>query len=147
MHTPGKKFGILNGYDFMSPIRMDGVPSKTVLVIEDERDLLNEYTKALEARHFAVIQASDGVEGLAILNTLHPDLILLDIILPKKHGFDVLTEIKGTEDTAKIPVIVLSNLAGSENELKGKNLGAAKYFVKNNISFDQVALEVEQCLR
>lgn len=119
---------------------------KTVLIIEDEAPLLNEYTTALKLRHFEVLQARDGLEGLSVLKDHQPDLILLDIILPKMHGFTVLEKIKTNPKTAKIPVIVLSNLAGSENELKGKTLGATKYFVKNNISFDQVAVEVEQCL-
>lgn len=110
-----------------------GKLSKTVLIIEDEEAIFIPLRAMLEERGFTVIIAKDGVEGLEKVQTARPDLVLLDILLPKIDGFKVLQEIKTNSGTKYIPVIILSNLGGEEDMQRGLDLGAKEYFVKSRV--------------
>jgi DNA-binding response OmpR family regulator len=101
-----------------------------VLVIEDTQELQEIYTTKLEQMGYDYISATDGVDGLNKAIDLLPDLILLDIMIPKKDGFTVLEELKQNIKTKNIPVIILSNLGQGADVQKGKDLGADDYFVK-----------------
>lgn len=123
---------------------------KTILFIEDEATLQKTFGKILEEEGFGVISALDGDIGLKLANPpaggKKPDLILLDLILPRRNGFEVLKEIKEDEETKDIPVIVLTNLETMDNIDKAIELGATTYLVKANYSLKEIITKVKQAL-
>ncbi|MDP3962938.1 MAG: response regulator [bacterium] len=119
---------------------------KTVLCIEDEPHLQEELTAALVEEGFTVKNAYDGEAGLALAKKEIPDMILLDLILPKKDGFEVLEALKKDAATKSIPVIVLSNLETAENVEKAIRLGAASYLVKPNYEISHITQKVKNVL-
>jgi len=90
--------------------------------------------------------ALDGEVGLRLAKTKKPDLILLDLILPKINGFDVLKQLKEDPDTKEIPVIVLTNLEGMQDIEKVIGLGATTYLVKANYSLVEVMEKIKKAL-
>lgn len=105
-----------------------------ILLIEDDPMLTELYQTKLEMDGFQTTVATDGETGLKQAKKLKPDLILLDIMLPKLNGFAVLKELKANRGTAAIPVIVLTNLGGekADNDKKlSLSLGASQFLVKN----------------
>lgn len=110
----------------------------TVLVVEDDFFLLKAYQSKFKKSNFHVLVAKDGEEALKMLKTVKPDIILLDLVMPKKNGFEVLEEIHKDSVLKKVPVIILSNL-GQESDMKrGMELGAVKYLVKSDHSLQQI---------
>ncbi|MFA5149006.1 MAG: response regulator [Candidatus Omnitrophota bacterium] len=105
-------------------------PGKKILIIDDEMDLAKIAKERLEAAGYAVAWASNGYEGLKMAAKEGPDLILLDILMPKKDGFETLSALKSDILTWGIPVIMLSVKAESDTLLKAQELGAADYFIK-----------------
>lgn len=101
-----------------------------ILLVEDERSLSGVLGYELKRSNFDVEFAYDGEEALKKLEKIKPDLILLDLILPKINGFDVLEKIKQDFDTRSIPVIVLSNLGSDDDIKRAIKLGAVDYYVK-----------------
>lgn len=101
-----------------------------VLVIEDEEILAKILQEKFKAADFESEIAGDGDVALSIARKFMPDIIVLDLILPKKDGFQVLKELKANSDLKKIPVIILSNLGQEEEIKRGFDLGAADYLVK-----------------
>jgi len=89
---------------------------KKILIVEDERSVLEAYVKSLE-KHYQLVTARNGEEGIAKLQTEGPDLVLVDLIMPIKHGHDFLIEKKHLEAVAAIPVFVMTNVE-SESERK-----------------------------
>ncbi|OGL87625.1 hypothetical protein A3I42_03745 [Candidatus Uhrbacteria bacterium RIFCSPLOWO2_02_FULL_49_11] len=121
--------------------------SQTILVIEDEQTILKAISIALEEAGFKVLSAIDGETGEQTAITQTPDLILLDIILPRKNGLDVLKGLKANEATNAIPVILLTNLSDTETVSQGVALGARGYLVKANYSLDEVVTKVKDVLK
>ena len=105
-----------------------------VLLIEDDRATLEMYKLKLEKDGYRVHLAFDGEEGLRRATELTPDIIFLDIRLPKKDGFAVLSELRGQDATAGIPVIILSNYGEKELVDRGLKLGAMEFLVKAQTS-------------
>lgn len=101
-----------------------------VLIIDDEEAVLKMYKEKLDSEGFETLTALDGKAGIKIIKDKKPDLVLLDIIMPKYNGFDVLKDIKADEETKNIPVYLLTNLPEECSNGKAKELGAAGYFVK-----------------
>lgn len=101
-----------------------------ILIIEDDKMLLNMYELKLKGAGVEVITAADGASGLALAKSEKPDLILLDIILPKMDGFRVLKAIKEDEEIKSKPVLMITNLGQEEDIQKGNALGAAGYLIK-----------------
>ena len=120
---------------------------KNVLIIEDEKMLSEMYKTKFEMEGFEVTQAFDGKEGLDKARQGKPDIILLDIILPKLDGFLVLKEIKSDAVMKKTPVLLLTNLGQDDDIKKGKELGAEGYFVKSNHSPAEIVEQVRQQLK
>ncbi len=121
--------------------------AKKILFVEDEPSLQKAISEVLVQEGFKVIAASDGEEGLKIAKEENPDLILLDLILPKKDGFEVLKELKADEKMKDIPVIVLTNLEGIGDVEKALSLGAKTYLVKANYELEDVLKLVKDHLR
>ncbi len=120
--------------------------AKKILFIEDEPSLQQTLGEILHQEGFETISALDGLDGLERLKEDKPDLILLDLILPKLDGFEVLKKIKANPATANIPVIVLTNLESAEDVNKAIELGATTYLVKANYEIDDVIDKVKQSL-
>ncbi len=117
-----------------------------VLIVEDEELLAKVLKEKFEKESFDVAVASDGAEVLPLAEKNSPDLILLDLILPKKSGFEVLAELKADPELKIIPVIVLSNLGQDEEIKSALNLGAADYLVKTEHPINEVVEKVKQQL-
>lgn len=126
--------------------RPDG--KKYILLIEDDKDLVEMYKMKLESEGFFVLVFHDGKEGLRAIRDTHPDLILLDILMPVKDGFDVL-EAKNKcslPGIKEIPAIVLTNLASPDDQAEGKRLGAKDWWVKAYNTPAEVAEKVKKFL-
>lgn len=117
-----------------------------IVFVEDETTLQKMLSAALKEAGYDVITASDGEAGLAAVQAEKPDLVLLDLILPKMDGFTVLGEIKKDEATARIPVIVLTNLESAEDVGKVVALGATTYLVKANYDLPDIVAKVKEVL-
>ena len=105
---------------------------KKILLIDDEIDLAKIAKERLEGAGYAVAWASNGDEGLKMAAKEGPDLILLDILMPKKDGFEILQALKSDMHTWGIPVIMLSVKTESDVLFKARELGAADYFIKTD---------------
>ncbi len=118
---------------------------KLVLIAEDDRYISMAYRDGLIRAGFDVVTAMDGVETITKIksNKPKPDLILLDLILPTKNGFEVLKEIKKDTEINNIPVIILSNLGQDTDIVKGKEFGAVDYLVKSDYSMKEVIEKVK----
>jgi len=119
---------------------------KKILFIEDEPTIQKSISKYLEKEGYEVKNALDGELGLITAKKIKPDLILLDLILPKKNGFEVLKELKKDEETKKIPVIILTNLEESDNIERVLALGATAYLIKANYKLEEIVEKIEQVL-
>jgi len=119
---------------------------KRILLAEDDRFLRKAAEATLRGRGFTVLTAVDGEEALRLARSDRPDLILLDLIMPKLQGFEVLRSLKTDETTASIPVIVLSNLGQERDVEHAMEAGAAAYFVKANLSLQDLVRRVEEAL-
>jgi len=115
---------------------------KKILIIEDEESLAELYRIKFEQEGFAVLSCETGPEGLAIAEKEAPDLILLDIMLPKMDGYQVLRGLKSSERTREIKVFFLSNLVQSDEIKKGIAAGADDYLVKSSLTPSQLAEKV-----
>ena len=107
-----------------------------ILIVEDERFLSTILKNRLEKEGFAITQAFDGEEAMTYLKSGKPDLIVLDLILPKKSGFEVLESISKDPQLSQIPVVILSNLGQESDVEKAKSLGALEYYIKVRTSID-----------
>jgi len=119
---------------------------KTILFVEDESTLQKTFGEILKQEGYEMISALDGEIGLRLAKIKNPDLILLDLILPKVHGFEVLKKLKEDKETKDIPVIVLTNLEGIGNVEKAIELGATTYLVKANYSLEEVIEKIKKAL-
>lgn len=111
---------------------------KKIAIIEDEQSLLWALCDQLECAEYEMLTALDGKYGLEMVKKQKPDLILLDIVLPKMDGFSVLRALKKDPKTKKIPVVILSNLAQDLDKEKGIKLGAEKYLVKTDVEIEEL---------
>ncbi len=119
---------------------------KNILLIEDEPLLGTLLKQRLEREGFKVLLARDGSEGLELLKNSQLDLVLLDIILPKISGFELLEKVQADPLLQKVPIVIISNL-GQETDLeKGQTLGAVGYFVKARISMEELVERVKEFL-
>lgn len=117
-----------------------------ILIIEDDNFLRNLIARKLKEEGFEIEKASDGEEALQKIISAKPDLILLDIILPKKSGFTLLEEISKDPNLKSIPVIIISQLGQPEDIEKGKKFGVKDYIIKANTPLDQIVNLVKNFL-
>ena len=119
---------------------------KSILIVEDDRFLSSLIKARLEKDGFQVAQAFDGEEGRQWLKKNKPDLIILDLIMPRVPGFEFLEGVSLDPNLNKIPVVVLTNLAQDSDVKKAQQLGAAEYFVKVRVSIEDVINKVKELL-
>jgi len=116
-------------------------PAKTILIAEDDKFLVNVYRVKFTKAGFNVVIAEDGEQTIQALAKLKPDIILLDLIMPVKDGFEVLKEVRANSNLKDIPIVVASNLGQDEDIKRAKLLGATDYFIKANVHLpDLVAM-------
>lgn len=120
---------------------------KKILIVEDERSLRHSLKEFLLTENFDVIDAADGVAAIKLAKSENPDLISLDIVLPKKDGFDVLAELRADKKTKTIPVILLTNLEKAEDIGRAFDLGVSMYLVKANYSLKEVVEKIKETLK
>ncbi|MDP4010546.1 MAG: response regulator [Candidatus Spechtbacteria bacterium] len=121
--------------------------AKKILFIEDDTTLQESLGQVLKGAGFEVFRALNGEDGLKLAGEENPDVILLDLILPKINGFDVLKELKGSDSTKHIPVIVLTNLESPEDIQKALFAGASTYLLKASYELEDVLAKVKKALQ
>ena len=119
---------------------------KKILFIEDESALQKTFGDILKQEGYEMLSALDGETGLSMAKTENPDLILLDLVLPKKHGFEVLQALKEDASTKDIPIIVLTNLEGTGDVEKALELGATTYLIKASYTLEEVVAKIKKAL-
>jgi DNA-binding response OmpR family regulator len=117
---------------------------KKVLIVEDERLIAKPLTLKMQLSGFATKNAYDGEEALAILEKEKFDIILLDLMMPKKNGFEVLSELKKRGDPT--PVIVATNLNQEADVSRALELGVVSYYVKVDITYDEIVEKIKSTL-
>jgi DNA-binding response OmpR family regulator len=120
--------------------------AKKVLVVEDDSTLAQSLSKALKTGGFEVFVSNDGESGFKAAQEKKPDLIILDLVLPKKHGFKVMEDLKSHPELSLIPVIVLTNLETPHDIERASSLGVKAYLVKANYSLNEILKRVHEIL-
>jgi CheY-like chemotaxis protein len=118
-----------------------------VLFIEDDPTVAQMYKLKLELDGYQVTMAKDGEEGLELASEVRPDIIFLDIRLPKMDGFAVLERLRSNEQTRHIPVVILSNYGERELVERGLKLGALEYLIKSQTTPANLSRGVEGWLK
>jgi len=119
---------------------------KTILVVEDEEFLIDAYRVKFKSARFAVDIASDGEEAIQKIDANTYDLFILDLIMPKKNGMEVLAYIRSKPECAKTPVIIASNVDKKETLQDALKAGANDYFIKSETSLADILAIVEEYL-
>ncbi len=118
---------------------------KKILIIEDEQTITKALaTELTEGNGFKIETASDGQQGWEKAKELKPDLIVLDLILPKLDGFSVLQKIKSNEETKNIPIVVLTNLSDVHDKVR--QLGAEECLIKSDSTMDDIKTKIKNQL-
>lgn len=118
-----------------------------VLIIEDDQLIQRMYSKIFLFEKYDVVTASDGEEGLQKARTENPTIILLDVMMPKMNGMEVLEQLKIDPATKSMPVVMLSNLAGENDVETALSKGAVKYIIKSEHDPKEVADMVNEIIR
>ena len=117
-----------------------------ILLVEDEKMLADMYVAKFSKEGLSVLKAEDGARGLELARKHKPDVVLLDIILPKLDGFAVLKELRKHPDTSDTHILLLTNLGQEEDVKKGQKLGADDYFIKANHTPGEIVEKVKYLL-
>lgn len=118
-----------------------------IVIIEDDTFLGEMYVTKFELEGYKMFLANNGEDGLKLIKKEKPDLILLDIIMPKMNGFEVLESLKSDKNLKSIPVILLTNLGQKEDIDKGLELGAVDYLIKAHFVPSEVIQKVKDILK
>lgn len=118
-----------------------------IIIVEDDKTLVEMYNLKFKEAGLELMVVTDGIGGLELIRKEKPNLVLLDIMLPKMDGFAVLTELKKDQQTKNIPVLLLTNLGQKNDMEKGKKLGADDYIVKSSLTPSQVIEKIKLYLK
>lgn len=121
-------------------------PIAKILLVEDDTALSGVYRSRLEVEGFEVMEVNNGEEALATAINFRPDLIVLDAMMPKIDGFDVLDILRNTPDTANVHVIMLTALSQPKDKERAKQLGADDYLVKSQVVIGDVVDRIKHHL-
>ena len=111
---------------------------KYIIVAEDDKFYANIYKLKLTKEGFDVDVVGDGAQAIDLIKKRTPDLLLLDLIMPVKDGFETLKEVRASNQFGKLKIIILSSLGQEEDAKKAKELGADDYFIKTNVTIEEV---------
>jgi DNA-binding response OmpR family regulator len=120
--------------------------AETILLVDDHRDFVFASKLFLEAQGFQVLEAYDGLEGLEVLEREKPDLIILDVMMPRLDGWATLQVLQSKPETAKIPVLMLTALKEPVNVLTGFDLGCTWFYTKPITDYDDLVLVIRRIL-
>lgn len=120
--------------------------NKTILIVEDEKSLIDTLNKKFHLEGFKVLLAMDGEQGLERALSEHPDLILLDIIMPKMDGMTMLKELRKDQWGKDVPVIILTNLTNAEDVTKAMESGVYNFLVKSDWTLGDLVTQVRNKL-
>ncbi len=123
---------------------MDNSKKYKILLVEDDESLSNVYVTRFEAEGFDIRRVGNGEDALATAINYQPDIILLDIMMPKVDGFDVLDILKNTNKTKNLKIIMLSALSQEMDIDKAKKLGADDYLIKSEVTIADVVEKIKK---
>lgn len=121
--------------------------AKKILIVEDDEVLRGLVVQKISSEGYTILQAVDGEAGFNSIKDDRPDLVLLDILLPKMNGFEVLEKVKADESLKNIPVMILSNLWQKDDIAKGMKLGATDYLIKVNFASGEIIEKINNVLK
>jgi DNA-binding response OmpR family regulator len=119
---------------------------KKILLVEDDDGLANVYQTRLEAEGFSVRRVPNGEDALSVAVEFKPDLILLDVMMPKVSGFDVLDILRNTPETTNVKIVMLTALSQDSDKQKAEKLGADDYLVKSQVVIADVVERIKHHL-
>lgn len=119
---------------------------KVILLVDDDLTLLEMYEDRLKAEGFTIVQAKNGEEALNKAREVKPALVILDVMMPKVNGFDVLKNLRGDQEFKDIPIIMLTALIQDVDRAQGKKLGATDYIVKSETMPGEVIAKIKKAL-
>ena len=119
---------------------------KKILIVEDESFIAEMYKIKFESYGYEVATACDGEEGIQVANKFMPDLVLLDLMMPHKDGYQTLKELREDERTRSLKVFILSNLGQKEEIDRGVKMGADGFFVKAHLTPTQLLGKVNEII-
>jgi CheY-like chemotaxis protein len=120
--------------------------NKRILIVDDDDQITSMFSTFLGGRDFTTEVVNNGENALATTLVFKPDLIILDVMMPKIDGFDVLDILKNTVQTSGIPVLILTALGGKEDRDKAKALGADAYLEKSTVDLEAILAKVNELL-
>lgn len=120
--------------------------SKKILIIEDDTILLKAVSEALGKDGFEVLTAIDGETGIKSIEESNPNLVILDIILPRKNGYEIMEYLKLKPELSSIPVVILTNLEGAQDVERMLALGARAFLVKANYTIAEIVEAIKRIL-
>ena len=123
---------------------MDG--KRKILLVEDDETLAEVYKQRLELEGFDVNHVNNGEDALATAVKFHPDLVLLDVMMPKLNGFDVLDIMRQTPETRNVHIIMLTALSQPKDEQRAKDLGADDFLIKSQVVIGDVVERIKHQL-
>lgn len=129
-----------------NPLNDSAQGSKKVLLVEDDDALAQVYTTRLQAEGFNIRRVPNGEEALAAALDFRPDIILLDVMMPKVSGFDVLDILRNTPETANLKIIMLTALSQDSDRQRAEELGVDDYLVKSQVVIADVVSKIKQHL-
>jgi DNA-binding response OmpR family regulator len=127
-------------------INTPGIHPKRILLVEDDDAIANVYQIRLQAEGFDVRRVTNGEDALATALAYHPDLVLLDVMMPKVSGFDVLDILRNTPDTANLKIIMLTALSQDSDKERAESLGVDDYLVKSQVVIADVIERIKHHL-
>ncbi len=125
---------------------MSEASQKTILLVEDDDRLANVYESRLHAEGFKAKRVANGEDALAAALQVKPDLILLDVMMPKVSGFDVLDILRNTPETTNVKIIMLTALSQDSDRERAKALGVDDYLIKSQVVIADVVAKVKEHL-
>lgn len=117
-----------------------------ILLVEDEQSLREVIAEKLQHEGFAVVEAGNGQEGLDVALARHPNLILLDIVMPVMNGLEMLKKLREDDWGGHVPVILLTNVNDVGKEFESMEMGAFGYLVKSNWKIDDIITKIKETL-
>ena len=129
--------------DTTVPPAEPAAPKKRILFVEDDDALASVYQVRLQAENFDVRRVSNGEEALAAAVSYKPDLVLLDVMMPKVSGFDVLDILRNTPETANLKIIILTALSQEADKQRAQQLGVDEYLVKSQVVISDVIARIK----
>ena len=116
---------------------------KTILIVEDDKYLSKAYAIKIKNAGFDILMTDNGSDGLSVAKDKKPDLIVLDLLLPRIDGFEFLKRIKADQELKNIPVITISVLGQKTDQEKALSLGAEAYFIKTDYKLEEIIEKIK----